>query len=107
MSALLGFTSEARWLRYARVHLNALFPRMPKQPGYNKPRPSVGGLYSPAIVMRPGGEQERRRPVTQIVHTQRASRSTRRCTPLRVLIGPKARPHPAGLFRLRIPLDLV
>ncbi len=36
MAALLGFTSEARWLRYARVQLNALFPRLPKQPGYNK-----------------------------------------------------------------------
>jgi hypothetical protein len=36
MAALLGFTSEARWLRFARVQLNALFPRLPKQPGYNK-----------------------------------------------------------------------
>jgi hypothetical protein len=36
MAALLGYTSEARWLRYARVQLNALFPRLPQQPGYNK-----------------------------------------------------------------------
>ena len=26
MQALLGFTSEARWLRYARAHLRHLFP---------------------------------------------------------------------------------
>lgn len=36
MSALLGHTSEARWLRFARAHLNALFPYLPQQPGYNK-----------------------------------------------------------------------
>lgn len=36
MQALLGFTSEARWLRYARTHLRPLFPYLPKQPGYNK-----------------------------------------------------------------------
>ena len=36
MQALLGFTSEAHWLRYARAHLSALFPYLPQQPGYNK-----------------------------------------------------------------------
>jgi hypothetical protein len=36
MQALLSFTSEARWLRHARTHLNHLFPYLPKQPGYNK-----------------------------------------------------------------------
>jgi hypothetical protein len=36
MAALLGFTSERRWLRFARVQLNALFPYLPQQPGYNK-----------------------------------------------------------------------
>src|SRR6266568_1421981 len=35
MQALLGFPSEARWLRYARAHLGHLFPYLPKQPGYN------------------------------------------------------------------------
>lgn len=33
MQALLGYVSEARWLRYARGHLRHLFPG---QPGYNK-----------------------------------------------------------------------
>lgn len=36
MQALLGFTSEARWLRHANAHLRHLFPYLPHQPGYNK-----------------------------------------------------------------------
>ena len=36
MQALLGRTSEARWLRYAHVRLRHLFPYLPQQPGYNK-----------------------------------------------------------------------
>lgn len=36
LQAVLGFHKEARWIRYARAHLTHLFPRIPKQPGYNK-----------------------------------------------------------------------
>lgn len=36
MAALLGFTSERRWLRFARQQLGMLFPYLPSQPGYNK-----------------------------------------------------------------------
>ena len=36
MQALLGYVSEARWLRYARTHLRGLFPYLPRQSGYNK-----------------------------------------------------------------------
>jgi hypothetical protein len=36
MSALLGFRSERRWLRYAGAHLTALFPRQLGQSGYGK-----------------------------------------------------------------------
>lgn len=36
MQALLGFASEARWLRYARTHLLGMFPDLPEQSGYNK-----------------------------------------------------------------------
>jgi Transposase DDE domain len=36
LQALLGFSSETRWLRYARAHLRSMFPRLPQQPGYNK-----------------------------------------------------------------------
>ncbi|MCL9760315.1 hypothetical protein [Frankia sp. AiPa1] len=34
--SLLGYTSEARWLRHARKHLSDMFPYLPRQPGYNK-----------------------------------------------------------------------
>ena len=36
MQALLRFTSEARWLRHARLHLRHLFRYLPQQPGYNE-----------------------------------------------------------------------
>jgi hypothetical protein len=36
MQALLGFVSEARWLRFARTSLRHLFPYLPGQSGYNK-----------------------------------------------------------------------
>ena len=36
MQALLGYPSEARWLRFARGRLRHLFPYLPLQPGYNK-----------------------------------------------------------------------
>jgi hypothetical protein len=36
MSALLGFTSERRWLRYADAYLAGMFPRRIGQSGYNK-----------------------------------------------------------------------
>ena len=36
MQALLGHTSEARWLRYTRSHLQHLFRYLPQQSGYNK-----------------------------------------------------------------------
>ena len=36
MQALLGYTNETQWLRYARKHLLAMFPTLPLQSGYNK-----------------------------------------------------------------------
>jgi hypothetical protein len=36
IQALLGFTSEARFIRHARVHLHTLFPYLPQRPAYNK-----------------------------------------------------------------------
>ena len=36
MSALLGFTSERRWLRYVNKYLAGMFPRRIGQSGYNK-----------------------------------------------------------------------
>ena len=36
MQALLGYTNETQWLRYARKNLLAMFPTLPLQSGYNK-----------------------------------------------------------------------
>ena len=44
MQALLGFTSEARWLRYASQHLRPVFPYLPGQSGYNKRLRRTAGL---------------------------------------------------------------
>jgi hypothetical protein len=47
LQALLGFTSEARWVRHARAHLRHLFPYLPQQPGYNKRLRAARGLVRP------------------------------------------------------------
>ncbi len=49
MQALLGFPSEARWLRYARAHLGHLFPYLPQQPGYNKRLRAAAALLQQLI----------------------------------------------------------
>jgi hypothetical protein len=49
MQAILGFTSEARWLRHAHAHLRHLFPYLPKQPGYNKRLRKAAGLVRQVI----------------------------------------------------------
>lgn len=36
LQALLGFTSEARFIRHAQAHLRPWFPYVPDRPGYNK-----------------------------------------------------------------------
>ncbi len=36
MQALLGFTSETRWLRHVNKRMGSLFPYVPRQSGYNK-----------------------------------------------------------------------
>jgi hypothetical protein len=49
MQALLGFTSERRFIRYARAHLRHLFPYLPKAPGYNKRLRKAAGLIQQVI----------------------------------------------------------
>jgi hypothetical protein len=49
MQALLGYTSESRWLRHARVHLGHLFPYLPGQPGYNRRLRAAAGLITALI----------------------------------------------------------
>lgn len=46
MAALLGFSSERRWLRHARTHLSQLFPYLPGQSGYNKRLRALSGTIS-------------------------------------------------------------
>ena len=49
MQALLGFTSESRWLRHARARLGHLFRYLPGQPGYNKRLRAAAGLIAAVI----------------------------------------------------------
>jgi hypothetical protein len=49
MQALLGFTSEARWVRHARSDLGHLFTYLPRQPGYNKRLRAAAGLVTAVI----------------------------------------------------------
>lgn len=46
MQALLGFTSETRWLRHARAHLLPMFPHLPQQSGYNKRLRKLAGTMA-------------------------------------------------------------
>jgi len=49
MQALLGYTSESRWLRYARARLGHLFGCLPGQPGYNRRLRAAAGLIATLI----------------------------------------------------------
>jgi hypothetical protein len=49
LQALLGFTSESRWLRHARAHLGHLFTYLPLQPGYNKRLRASAALITAVI----------------------------------------------------------
>jgi hypothetical protein len=51
MSALLGFTSERRWLRYVAGSLRAMFPVMIGQSGYNKRQRKAFFLFIRVIRM--------------------------------------------------------
>lgn len=51
MQALLGHTSERRWLRYARTNLTGMFPHLPGQSGYNKRLRKLNGTMSWLISM--------------------------------------------------------
>ena len=51
MQAVLGHTSERRWLRYARKHLIGMFPDLPGQSGDNKRLRKLAGTMSWLIGM--------------------------------------------------------
>jgi hypothetical protein len=49
LQALLGYTSEARWVRYAHAHLGHLFGYLPGQSGYNRRLRAAAGLIAAVI----------------------------------------------------------
>lgn len=49
LQALLGYTSEARFVRYAHQHLTPWFPYLPERPGYNKRLRHAGELMRHVI----------------------------------------------------------
>jgi hypothetical protein len=49
MQALLGYPSEARWIRYAHAHLGHLFSYLPGQSGYNRRLRAAAGLIATMI----------------------------------------------------------
>ncbi|WP_390624088.1 hypothetical protein [Fodinicola feengrottensis] len=49
IQALRGFTSESRWLRFARAHMRHLFRYLPQQSGYNKRLRAAAELIRSAI----------------------------------------------------------
>jgi hypothetical protein len=49
MQALLGYTSERRWMRHAHKHLTHLFRYLPGQSGYNKRLRKASGLIKSVI----------------------------------------------------------
>jgi hypothetical protein len=51
MQALLGYTSELRWVRHAHAHLGHLFGYLPGQPGYNRRLRAAAGLITTLIRM--------------------------------------------------------
>ena len=51
MQALLGYTSEARWIRHAHARLGHLFRYLPGQPGYNRRLRAAAGMITTLIRM--------------------------------------------------------
>lgn len=49
VQALLGYTSEAQFIRYAHTHLRPWFPYLPDRPGYNKRLRRAGQLFQYVI----------------------------------------------------------
>jgi len=49
IQALLGYTSEQRFLRYTNTHLRGLFPYLPQRPAYNKRLRNAGAMMQHII----------------------------------------------------------
>jgi len=57
MQALLGYASEARWIRHAHAHLGHLFRYLPGQPGYNRRLRAAAGLIT-TLIRAAGGRYQ-------------------------------------------------
>jgi hypothetical protein len=66
MSALLGFRSERRWLRYVNAHLAGMFPRRIGQSGYNKRLRKAFTLFI-RVMLRPVRKGEAKRAGQQLL----------------------------------------
>lgn len=55
MQALLGYASEARWIRHAQAHLGHLFRYLPGQSGYNRRLRAAAGLITSLIRLLAAG----------------------------------------------------
>ena len=51
IQALLGYTSERRFLRYATTHLRGLFSYLPQRPAYNKRLRNAGAMMQHLIAV--------------------------------------------------------
>lgn len=51
IQALLGYTSERRFLRYATTHLRGLFSYLPQRPAYNKRLRNAGSMMQHLIAV--------------------------------------------------------
>ena len=101
MQALLGFTSEARWLRLRPRSPAAMFPYLPQQPGYNKRLRKLAGTMS-WLIRALGTEPAcRRRRVDRRLHPGRV----RPVPGDRQALGP-GRLGRVRLLRLALPLLL-
>ena len=69
LQALLGYTSEARFIRHARAHLRPWFPYLPDRPGYNKRLRRSGELFQHVIAhLARGVPVVERRPLARGLH---------------------------------------
>ena len=69
---MLGFTSEARFIRYAQAHLRPWFPYLPDRAGYNKRLRRAGHMMQ-HIIAAPGPSLSvlERRPLARGLHPGR------------------------------------
>lgn len=105
MQALLGFTSEARWIRHAGTH--HLFPYLPQQPGYNTRlraaadaiRSVIGALVRDSALLTDDAWVADSTPVEPPLNPSGSIRSPARDAPRGHHLPDRLRARPAGRAR--------